>query len=474
MSDNPKFNDTILNIVKNTISQNQLIASGDKVLVALSGGADSVSLLDIMCKLKNELNITVGAAHLNHMIRGDEANRDEAYAAELCTRLSVPFYAERVDVPAIAKADGISEETAGRNVRYAFFERLCKKHGYTIIATAHNRNDRAETVLMRIIRGTGIDGLSSIKYKRDGKIVRPILDLSRDSIEEYCSNNNLSYCTDSTNAVNDYTRNKVRNELIPMIRDNFNPKIIDSLCNLADNSAEDAEFINGYAERLYKRINSPMPHRKPTLLDIKSLDMVGDSIQNRLIQIACREVMGNEYKLERVHLEIIKNLLTKETGASAKLPMGLIVNVKYGWLEFVTEEENNKDVSKSFCYDIDLGENQEVSMSDIRLEVTNGAYKPKSNQMIVDFDRLTDKELCIRSRKIGDRIVLYKDGKSRKLKDFFIDKKIPRGERGKIPLLCTNDEVVAVIGYRVAENYRVNKNTEKGLVITYGTSYEDR
>ena len=474
MSDNPKFNDNILNIVKNTIRQNELIASGDKVLVALSGGADSVSLLDIMCKLKDELNITVGAAHLNHMIRGDEANRDEAYAAELCTRLSVPFYAERLDVPAIAKTDGISEETAGRNARYAFFERLCKKHGYTKIATAHNRNDRAETVLMRIIRGTGIDGLSSIKYKRDGKIVRPILDLSRDGIEEYCRNNNLSYCTDSTNAVNDYTRNKVRNELIPMIRDNFNPKIIDSLCNLADNSAEDAEFINGYAERLYKRINSPMPHRKPTLLDIKSLDMVGDSIQNRLIQIACREVMGNEYKLERVHLEIIKNLLTKETGASAKLPMGLIVNVKYGWLEFVTEEENNKDISKSFCYDVDLGENQEVSMSDIRLEVMSGSYKPKSNQMIVDFDRLTDKELCIRSRKIGDRIVLYKDGKSRKLKDFFIDKKIPRGERGKIPLLCTNDQVVAVIGYRVAENYRVNKNTKKGLVITYGTSYEDR
>lgn len=474
MSDNPKINDNILNIVRNTIRQNELIASGDKVLVALSGGADSVSLLDIMCKLKDELDITVGAAHLNHMIRGYEANRDEAYAAELCTRLSLPFYAERIDVPAIAKADGISEETAGRNARYAFFERLCKKHGYTKIATAHNRNDRAETVLMRIIRGTGIDGLSSIKYKRDGKIVRPILDLSRDGIEEYCRTNNLSYCTDSTNAVNDYTRNKVRNELIPMLRDNFNPKIIDSLCNLADNSAEDAEFINGYAERLYKRINSPMPHRKPTLLDIKSLDMVGDSIQNRLIQIACREVMGNEYKLERVHLEIIKNLLTKETGASAKLPMGLIVNVKYGWLEFVTEEENNKDVSKGFCYDVDLGENQEVSMSDIRLEVASGAYKPKNNQMIVDFDRLTEKKLCIRSRKIGDRIVLYKDGKSRKLKDFFIDKKIPRGERGKIPLLCTNDQVVAVIGYRVAENYRVNKNTKKGMVITYGTSYEDR
>lgn len=474
MSDNPNFNNAILNIVKKTISENELVANGDKVLVALSGGADSVCLLDIMCKLKSELKISVGAAHLNHMIRGAEADRDEAYAAELCTKLSVPFYAERIDVPQLADADGISEETAGRNARYAFFDRLCKEHGYTVVATAHNRNDRAETVLMRVMRGTGIDGLGSIKYKRNGYIVRPLLDLSRECIEDYCIKNELVYCTDSTNAVNDYTRNRIRNELIPMIKENFNPKIIDSLCNLADNSIEDAEFINGYAERLYKRINSPMPHRKPTVLDIKSLDMVGDSIQNRLIQIACKEVMGSGYKLERVHIEAVKNLLDKDTGASARLPGGLVVNVKYGWLEFLTEEENNKEFNKEFCYEIDLRHSLDVSMPDVKLEVVEGQIKPQKNQMIVDFDKLSEKELCIRSRKIGDRIVLYKDGKSRKLKDFFIDKKIPRGERGRIPLLCTDKEVVAVIGYRVAENYRVNNNTKKGLVITYGTSYENR
>lgn len=475
MSENPKFNSFILNIVRKTIDENELLSKGDKVLVALSGGADSVSLLDIMCRLKDELGITVGAAHLNHMIRGAEADRDEAYAAELCTKLSVPFYAERVDVPELAKDSGISEETAGRNARYAFFAEVCKRYGYTKIATAHNRNDRAETVLMRIIRGTGTGGLGSIKYKREN-IVRPVLDLSRESIEEYCAKNGLRYCTDSTNAVNDYTRNKIRNELIPQIKKEFNPGIIDTLCNLADNSSEDAEFIDGYAERLYRRINSPMPHRKPTVLDIKSLNMVDDGILNRLIRIACREVMGDDYNLERVHTDAVKNLLDKETGASATLPGGLKVNVKYGWLEFVSEEEEESAsaLKKSFCYELDLSDCSDLTMDDIKLEIVEGEYKPKKNQMIVDFDTLSEKELCIRSRKVGDRIVLYRDGKSRKLKDFFIDKKIPRNERGNIPLLCSDKEVIAVIGYRVAENYRVNKNTKRGLVITYGTGNENR
>lgn len=493
-----KTDNEILLDVKAAIAENGLIEKGDKVLVALSGGADSVCLLDLLCRLRGELSFDIAAAHLNHMIRGDEANRDEAYAAELCTQLDIPFYAERSDVPRIAKEKGVSEELAGRETRYDFFARVCRKNGFNKIATAHNKNDRAETVLMRIMRGTGIDGLGSIKYKRDN-IIRPILGVERKDIESYCAERNLKFCTDSTNFESEYTRNKVRNELLPMIEKNFNPGIVSTLCQLADNASEDAAFINGYAKRLYQRINSPLPKRKPFVLDIKSLKLVEKSIRNRLILIAAREVMGDGYSPERVHFESVNALLDKETGAAAVLPSGLRVNVKYGWLEFITEaEEQELMKSHSYSYEIDLNDVIKTDVTDIgeimvartdlkdsdkatsiddfniRMSVTDPHTKLGKNQMMLDFDMLEDKTLCIRNRRIGDKIVLFKDGRRKKLKSYWIDKKVPQSQRGKIPLLCADNEIAAIIGDRVAENYKVKKSTQRGLLISYGSKNENR
>lgn len=493
-----KTDNKVLLDVKAAIIQKNLIAPGDKVLVALSGGADSVCLLDVLCRLKNELSIEVAAAHLNHMIRGAEADSDEAYAAELCTKLDITFYAERVDVPLSAKEKGISEELAGREARYGFFNRICAKYGYNKIATAHNKNDRAETVLMRIMRGTGIDGLGSIKYRRDN-IIRPILDVERRDIEAYCGQRDLRFCTDSTNSESEYTRNKIRNELLPMIKESFNPSIVTTLCQLADNASEDAAFIGGYAERLYRRINSPLPKRKPVVLDIKSLKLVEKSIRNRLILIAAREVMGDGYSPERVHYESVNALLDKETGASAVLPSGLHVNVKYGWLEFITEEEERESMrAQSYSYEIDLNDAINTNPTDIaditvnrtdltdvdkatsiddfdiRLSVTDPKLKLTGNQMMLDFDMLEGKALCIRNRRAGDKIVLFKDGRRKKLKSYWIDKKVPLSRRNKIPLLCADNEVAAIIGDRVAENYKVKNSTKRGLLISYGSKNENR
>ncbi len=482
MSNNPKTDfkngntvtEGVLSTIRKTAGRHHMIESGDCVLVALSGGADSVCLLDALCKLRETLKIKVAAAHLNHMIRGVEADSDEAYAAELCTRLGVPFYAERVNVPKLAEERGISEELAGRYARYDFFEKICSTGGYNKVATAHNKNDRAETVLMRVLRGTGIDGLCSIKYTRDN-IIRPLLDVERADIEGYCRENSLDFCTDSTNLASEYTRNKVRNELLPMLEKSFNPSIIDSLCTLADNSAEDSEFLNGYASRLYARINSPMPKRKPTVLDIKSLKMVGESIQTRLLRIAISEVMGSDYKAERTHIEAIRGLLDKETGASATLPKNLTVSVKYGWLEFVKRADNQEECEdKPFCFEIEVEDEERLEAYDITFEVTNEISKPQKNQMIIDYDALCGRRLFVRNRRDGDRINIFKDGKTRKLKNYWIDKKVPREERGRIPLLCTEDEVIAIIGDRVAEKYKITDSTKRGLVITYGADYENR
>lgn len=462
----------IIKKIKNTIENHDLIAKDDSILVALSGGADSVFLLDVLCSLKEELNIKVAAAHLNHMIRGAEADRDEAYAAELCTKLNVPFYAERVDIPMISANEGISEELAGRNARYDFFKRLCDKYGYNKIATAHNKNDKAETVLMRIIRGTGIDGLCAIKYKRDDNVIRPILDIERESIEWYCGEKNLSYCTDSTNSDTEYTRNRIRNELIPLIEKNYNPSVIESLCSLSDNASEDSDFINGYAERLCARINSPMPKKKDNILDIESLKLLEESILNRIIRLTAQNVMGAEYKLERIHIENIKNLLDKQTGASTTLPSGLIVAVKYGWLEFLTEKDTDESVSE-FCYSIDGVEENNTEIHGISFSICSPCIKPERNQMVIDYDMIEGKELSVRNRRAGDRMVFFKDGKTRKLKDYWIDKKIPRDKRKEIPLLCADNEIVAIIGDRVSEKYKIKENTKQGLVITYESDNEN-
>ena len=205
-------NSNVINKVKQTIKRYDLIKEGDSVLVGLSGGADSVAL----CHILHTMGINIVAAHLNHNIRGEEAKRDEEFAKTFAKKLGVRFVSKSVNVRELAKNTGMSDEMAGREARYAFFDDVCKSYGLTKIATAHNRNDRAETILMNLMRGSTMSGLSGIPYKRDN-IIRPILDLTRAEIESYCDSMGLLYVTDSTNAADDYTRNKIRHKLLPLI-----------------------------------------------------------------------------------------------------------------------------------------------------------------------------------------------------------------------------------------------------------------
>ena len=325
--------------VRQTIRRHDMLAPGESVLVGISGGADSVCLLHVLWALQGELGIRVLAAHVNHGIRGEEADRDQEFVRSLCARWDVPLFEENIQVRELAKEEGISLETAGRLARYRFFSRIAGEQGITKTATAHNRNDQAETVLMRILRGTGIDGLAGIQYCRRDGVIRPLLDVEREEIEAYCAAHGLRYCTDSTNGENSYTRNRIRNQLIPELQAQFNPGIVQTLSVLAENMAEDGGFIDGYTRRLYRRINSPAPAKKPVVLDIASLAMVEPCVRIRLVRLAARDAMGDAYALERRHVDAVLDLLEKETGAQAELPGGLRAAVRYGWLAFETLEE---------------------------------------------------------------------------------------------------------------------------------------
>ena len=220
--------------VLDTIKKYNLIEDGDKVIVGVSGGPDSICLINLLNDIKNDkkINFELMVCHINHMIR-EEAGEDEEFVKKYCEEKQIPFFVKHVNVEELANDMKIGTEEAGRKVRYDFFEEILDKTGANKIATAHTKNDNAETVLMNLIRGSGTSGLKGIKAIRDGKYIKPLIDISREEIEEYCKENNLNPRHDKTNDENIYTRNKIRNILIPMLKEEFNPNIIEAIDRLS-------------------------------------------------------------------------------------------------------------------------------------------------------------------------------------------------------------------------------------------------
>ena len=462
---------TVIETVRELIKKQNMIEKGDRVLVAVSGGADSVCLLSILNFLAEELEITVFAAHLNHMLRGEEADSDEEYVNKLCKKMKIKLFAKRVDVKKVREDEGLTLEEAGRKARYDFFNEIKEKEKITKIATAHNRNDRAETVLMRIIRGTGLDGIRGIEYKRQDGVIRPLLDTDREDIEKYLGEQSIDYCTDRTNKDNDYTRNRVRNELIPYLKEKFNPSVVDSLIRFSDISGEDADFINGYAERLYERINNPMPSHKPYSLHIETFGMVEEAVKKRLIMITAKKAVGVDINLEYKHIKNIISITETDTELGIDLPGGLRVERQYEWLIFINK--NEREIVKEDALFVKVMPLSSYFVESINKEITfklvdPEIYKKNIREIMLDYDKLEGKELIMRSRLKGDRMVYFPDGKEKKIKKIFIDDKIPRADRDKIPLLCSDGEVADIIGSRVSEKYKVTKETKRGLVIEYG------
>ncbi len=483
MSNNPDIIETVTQKVIGAIEEHDLLENTASVTAALSGGADSVCLLHVLDRIKKEKKFELRAAHLNHMIRGAEAEDDQKFCERLCADMGIELVAESADVPALSKTKGISEEEAGRRARYEFFSKIISDSGMSCaVATAHNMNDRAETVLMRIIRGTGLSGLRGIRYKRDDGIIRPLLDVSRAEIEEYCAAAQLEFRTDSTNSDTRYTRNSVRLGLIPYIQKEFNPNIISALVNLTDSAGEDADFMEGYAERLYARLRVPLPNIKYKALHLETLETISQkSIITRLIILCAKDAMGGDYNLEKKHIDLVFDVIRGESSA-AELPAGLRVDRRYGWLEFLAPKEAEK-VSRTlhscnnieFCVEVGTDKlyNIEKTGAEISLTIIDGnALDVVKDDILLDADKLgvtdeDDPRFTLRSRIAGDRIAVYKNGKTKKLKNLFIDRKIRRENRDRIPVLCYGGEIIAVPGVRVSEIYKPDKHTKNYLVVRY-------
>ena len=364
--------------VLTTIKKYNMINDGDKVVIGVSGGPDSITLLNVLNKFKEKLNIKIYVAHINHSIR-KEADEETEYVREFCKKIDVEFFFKKIDVEQEAKKLKIGTEEAGRNIRYAFFEEVAKKVGANKIATAHNSNDNAETVLMNIIRGTSISGLKGIEKMRDNKFIRPLIETTRATIEEYCRIEKLSPRYDKSNKENIYTRNKIRNLLIPYIQKEFNPNIIEGINRLSNIAEEEECFINSMVEEEYKRIviveknNNTKPNNTNyivqkskkqnanniiekiekdvittniakteeeeirAILNLKEFNELDNVIKSRLILYTISKLYGGAVGIEKIHIDDIIKLCENNIGNKYLTPRkGIKIYVKKGKIFFLS------------------------------------------------------------------------------------------------------------------------------------------
>ena len=409
------------NLVSAAIEKYGLISQGDSVIVALSGGADSVSLLNILYSLKEEYNLTLYAAHLNHNLRGEEAQRDEEFCKVLCKNYNVQLFIKTVDNRALASKQKISEELCGRNERYKFFDELSANLNAKI-ATAHTASDNAETLIYNIARGSSLRGLSAIPPKR-GRIIRPLIEVSRAQIEEYCNLNNLDYVTDSTNLTDDYTRNKIRHSVISTLRD-INPQLEQSVYRLSENAREITDYLNKQAKSALDscKCNYGFSCEKLLLFD--------KAVLKHMLVLLCEEKAN--FTPEYRHIELMIRII-KNSGA---------VNL------------NNRfsAVSKQGIFRINFGndnvEFEPVSISDklrvnyndkIYLTSKQNADKENNNSVSADF---VDNRAVFRTRREGDRFTYPRRRITKPLRKVLNEMKIPSEQRDKLLVLAIDNTIL--------------------------------
>jgi len=326
----------MINAVLKTIQKYNLINPNDKIVLGVSGGPDSLFMLDILNKLKQELKIELIVAHVNHKIRA-EADEEEQFVRKFCEKIGIEFYAKRIEVEKYANNNKIGLEEAGRKVRYEFFDEVLKQTKSNKIAVAHNKNDKVETMIMHILRGSGIAGLQGIQPQTN-KIIRPIIEIERKDIEKYCEENELQPRIDKSNFDNNYTRNKIRNVVIPYIKEEFNPNFIETMTRLSELITEENTFLNRLTETEYNKILIQKSNSQ-IILDLKEFNKIDSIIKKRIILYTVANLRGGSQGIEKVHIEDIVKLCKNNVGNKFLVPnKGLKILVKDKKIFFIKEE----------------------------------------------------------------------------------------------------------------------------------------
>ena len=433
-----------------TINENNLIKRGDIVAVACSGGTDSMALLHILKGLESELDIEVIAVHVNHQIR-DNAERDSQFVADYCNQNNIRFYKFKVDVPKLAKAKGITLESAGREARYGVFDALVQKGIANKIALAHHMQDQAETILMHLFRGAGLSGVKGMDYQKGDTYIRPMLFTAKKDILEYIEQNNIPYVEDETNRENTYTRNFLRNEIFPLILKKW-PNVIDALANFSKSAGEDDDYIkknlNDYALLVEDKV-AKVP---------LSYFCYDEPIINRILFKAIHGI-GIGEDIERKHIEAIKNLARQsENGKKINLPLGVTAYKEYNYITLT----NKKKKAVKFYAELKSGEIEVPGFGKIVVKRVKD-FIPKQNVLYVDYKKVP-RDAVWRFRQAGDVFEKFGGG-TKKLKSYLIDKKIPLRERDFIPVLASGNEILAIAGVEISDKVKIDDDIKTALKI---------
>ena len=319
--------------VLKTIETYNLIEKNDKIVIGVSGGPDSICLLHVLYGLKEKLGIEIVVAHVNHMLR-DVADLETEYVQSFCKKLGIECYVKKADILEISKTQKKGTEEVGRQVRYDFFDEVAKKTNSNKIATAHNSNDRAETVILNILRGSGLSGLKGIEPIRDNKYIRPLINTDRQDIEIYCNDNKLEPKYDKTNNENIYTRNKVRNTVIPYIKKEFNPNIIKTINRLSSLATEENEYLQAITKQEFESLL--IEKTENIILDLHKFNSLNLVIKRRLILYTINEVLHTTNGIEKVNIDDIIKLCKNNIGNKYLMPIKEIkVYVKKGKIYFI-------------------------------------------------------------------------------------------------------------------------------------------
>lgn len=453
----------LLEKVENYCVANKLIEKGDRIVVGVSGGPDSLCLLNLLNLLKDKYELDLVVVHINHSLR-DEADFEENYVRETAENFNLKFFSKKVDILRLSKEEKRSTEEVARNVRYDFFREVLKKTGANKIAVAHNKNDNAETVLMNIIRGAGNEGVIGIGNRKN-EIIRPLIAISRDEIEKYCEEKSLIAMIDKTNFETVYTRNKVRNLIIPMLRE-INPDVIESLNRASEIARDEEEFIEEYVGDIYSDITGYEDKELYILKDEFARLKVG--LKRRILRMAIYEFRSS---LKDVGFKTINNAIDEisrsQNGNLIKIVPGVKIFVQYNKLKFISERVEIED----YVYELNVP--GRVYLKEINkwitVEVKNaedvGISEKNPNIHFFDIAK-TGKKLYVRNRKNGD--YFYPTGMEgkKKLKDFFSDLKLER--RDEIPIITNGEEIVWVVGFRSSKKFLKDKSTKEVIIINYG------
>jgi tRNA(Ile)-lysidine synthase len=456
----------LLESVLSTIRRLSMLKPGDKVLVAVSGGPDSVALLHALWSLRDELGITLHAAHLNHSFRGKESDQDAEYVARLAGNLRVPCTVEKIDVPEIQRTLRLSPEEAARLVRYEFLARVADEVGANRIAVGHTADDQVETVLLNILRGAGIDGLSGMPPVR-GRIIRPLIETRRSVVEEYVERHNLRPRIDATNLIATYARNRIRLELLPLLRREYNPEVDAAILRLSELATEDSAYLNMEAEETLARLKTSQ-NEQSLSLDVPGLLECRPAIRRRVIRSAVSELRGGLADIGFVHVEDLLRLLDGGKDFRYELPGGIYVERAREILTFSSSKIAELPII--YCYELRVPGKTEVPEIGVIIEVDlsqtliEPMRPPDSLEVVLDRDSIVGK-LRVRSWEPGDRIRPLGLGGSKKIQDIFVDRKIPRAARHRVPIIADDEKIVWIAGLAMSESVKVTGRTREFLVL---------